>query len=243
MALTLKGKYPLKHLLPTLQLAKSVFYYQAQTNKRPNSYERELRLIKSIYHEHKGRYGYRRIHLELKNQGFVLNHKTVQRLMAQLNLKSTVRIKKYRSYRGESGTLAPNVLERDFSATQPDEKWVTDVTEFKVKELKVYLSPVVDLLTQEVVAYRVAKNACLPLVTDMLTEAISTLKPNSKPIIHSDQGWQYRHRQYQKKVAESGLTQSMSRKGNCLDNAVAENFLLYSKQRCITTKALKMQML
>ena len=229
IALTLKGKYPLKHLLHTLQLAKSVFYYQAQTSKRPNSYERELRLIKSIYHEHKGRYGYRRIHLELKNQGFVLNHKTVQRLMAQLNLKSTVRVKKYRSYRGESGTAALNVLERDFSATQPDEKWVTDVTEFKVKEQKVYLSPVVDLFTQEVVAYRVAKNACLPLVTDMLTEAISTLKSNSKPIIHSDQGWQYRHRQYQKKVAESGLTQSMSRKGNCLDNAVAENFFALLK--------------
>ena len=219
----------MKHLLHTLQLAKSVFYYQAQTSKRPNSYERELRLIKSIYHEHKGRYGYRRIHLELKKQGFVLNHKTVQRLMAQLNLKSTVRIKKYRSYRGESGTAAPNVLERDFSATQPDEKWVTDVTEFKVKEQKVYLSPVVDLFTQEVVAYRVAQNACLPLVTDMLTEAISKLKPNSKPIIHSDQGWQYRHRQYQKKVAESGLTQSMSRKGNCLDNAVAENFFALLK--------------
>ncbi|MEZ9796908.1 DDE-type integrase/transposase/recombinase [Vibrio cyclitrophicus] len=94
-------------------------------------------------------------------------------------------MKKYRSYRGESGKAAPNVLERDFSATQPDEKWVTDVTEFKVKEQKVYLSPVVDLFTQEVVAYRVAKNACLPLVTDMLTEAISTLKPNSKPIIHN----------------------------------------------------------
>ncbi|UPR57603.1 transposase [Vibrio sp. ED004] len=100
----------MKHLLHTLQLAKSVFYYQAQTSKRPNSYERELQLIKSIYHEHKGRYGYRRIHLELKNQGFVLNHKTVQRLMAQLNLKSTVRIKKYRSYRGESGTTALTCL-------------------------------------------------------------------------------------------------------------------------------------
>ncbi|PTP70500.1 hypothetical protein CWO23_11240 [Vibrio splendidus] len=96
------------------------------------------------------------------------------------------------------------------------------------------------MFTQEVVAYRVAKNACLPLVTDMLTEAISKLKPNSKPtqsqlkanskpIIHSDQGWQYRHRQYQKKVAESGLTQSMSRKGNCLDNAVAENFFALLK--------------
>ncbi|KIP65157.1 hypothetical protein SN10_26130, partial [Vibrio harveyi] len=98
--------------------------------------------------------------MELKKRGFMLNHKTVQRLMAQLNLKSTVRIKKYRSYRGEFGRTAPNILERDFSASQPDEKWVTDVTEFKVKEQKVYLSPVVDLFTQEVVAYRVAKNAC-----------------------------------------------------------------------------------
>ena len=159
----------------------------------------------------------------------MLNHKTVQRLMAQLNLKSTVRIKKYRSYRGESGRAAPNILERDFSASQPDEKWVTDVTEFKVKEQKVYLSPVVDLFTQEVVAYRVAKNACLPLVIDMLTEAISKLRPNSKPIIHSDQGWQYRHRQYQQKIEESGLIQSMSRRGNCLDNAVAENFFALLK--------------
>ncbi|URM16237.1 IS3 family transposase [Vibrio splendidus] len=91
-------------------------------------------MIKSIHHEHKDRFGYRRIHLELKKQGLMLNHKMVQRLMAQLNLKSTFRIKKYRSYRGESGKEVPSVVERDFSATQSDERWVTDVTEFKVKE-------------------------------------------------------------------------------------------------------------
>ncbi|WP_425608978.1 IS3 family transposase [Vibrio brasiliensis] len=216
MALTLKGKYPLKHLLQTLQLAKSVFYYQAQASKRPDSYESELLMIKSIYHEHKGRYGYRRVHLELKKRGFILNHKTVQRLMAQLNLKSTVRVKKYRSYRGESGKTAPNILERDFSASQPDEKWVTDVTEFKVKEERVYLSPVVDLFTQEVVAYRVAKNACLPLVTDMLTEAISKLRPNSKPSRERVTAWIM---------------------------LLQKTFLLYSKQRCITTRALKTQIL
>jgi putative transposase len=186
-------------------------------------------LIKVIYHEHKGRYGYRRIHLELRRQGFMLNHKTVQRLMGLLNLKSTVRIKKYRSYRGEFGKIAPNVLERDFSASKPDEKWVTDVTEFKVKDQKVYLSPIVDLFTQEVIAYNIAKNACLPLVTDMLTEAISKLELSSRPIIHSDQGWQYQHRAYQQKITDSGLTQSMSRKGNCLDNAVAENFFALLK--------------
>ncbi len=207
--------------------------------KRSDNYATERELIKSIYHEHKGRYGYRRIHLALKNQGVILNHKTVQRLMIQLGLKSTVRPKKYRSYRGESGKVAPNVLKRDFSATKPDEKWVTDVTEFKVKEQKVYLSPVIDLFTQEVVAYKVAKNARLPLVTDMLTEALSKLDRGSKPVIHSDQGWQYRHWSYQKKVVDSGLTQSMSRKGNCLDNAVAENFFALLKTEMYHNQSFK----
>ncbi len=181
-------------------------------------------MIKSIYHEHKGRYGYRRIHLAMRRKGVVLNHKTVQRLMAQLNLKSIVRPKKYRSYRGDIGKSAPNVLERDFSATKPDEKWVTDVTEFKVNGQKVYLSPVVDLFNQEVIAYKVTKNARLPLVTDMLKDAIGKLSKGSKPILHSDQGWQYRHNTYQQELVKRGLQQSMSRKGNCLDNAVAENF-------------------
>lgn len=205
-------------------MAKSVFYYQAQISRKPDAYERELGMIKSIYHEHKGRYGYRRIHLAMRREGVKLNHKTVQRLMMQLNLKSIVRPKKYRSYRGEIGKSAPNVLERDFSATKPDEKWVTDVTEFKVNGQKVYLSPVVDLFNQEVIAYKVTKNARLPLVTDMLKDAIDKIGKGSKPILHSDQGWQYRHKAYQQMLVNNGLKQSMSRKGNCLDNAVAENF-------------------
>jgi len=224
VVLALKNKYALKHLLEAIQLAKSVFYYQVKVSKKPNAYEHELALIKMIYHEHKGRYGYRRIHLTLKRQGIMLNHKTVQRLMAQLNLKSIVRPKKYSSYKGGTGTTASNVLERDFNATKPNEKWATDVTEFKVKEQRVYLSPVIDLFTKEIVAYKIAKNARLPLVTDMLKDAINSLDEHSKPIVHSDQGWQYRHRTYQKQLLASGLTQSMSRKGNCLDNAVAENF-------------------
>ncbi len=181
-------------------------------------------MITSIYHEHKGRYGYRRIHLELRRQGVSLNHKTVQRLMVKLGLQSIVRPKKYRSYKGHFGKVAPNVLERDFKASAPDEKWVTDVTEFKVHDQKVYLSPIVDLFTREVVAYKVTKNARLPLVMGMLESAINKLGKNEKPILHSDQGWQYQHKSYQKRLKDRGLTQSMSRKGNCLDNAVAENF-------------------
>ena len=144
-----------------MKLARSVFYYHVNALKKPASYEKELKQIKSIYHEHKGRYGYRRIHLTLRNEGILLNHKTVQRLMGQLGLKSTVRPKKYRSYRGDVGKTAPNHLKRDFTASKPNEKWVTDVTEFKVNEQKVYLSPIIDLYNQEVVAYTVAKNTRL----------------------------------------------------------------------------------
>ena len=96
-------------------------------------------MIHTIYHEHKGRYGYRRITLELRNQGFMINHKTVQRLMNEMGLKCLVRMKKYRSYKGNVGKIAPNILKRDFNATKPNEKWVTDVTEFHLFGEKLYL--------------------------------------------------------------------------------------------------------
>ncbi|WP_392560039.1 IS3 family transposase [Orbus mooreae] len=144
--------------------------------------------------------------------------------MRELNLKSTVRPKKYRSYRVEMGKTAPNRLKRKFKVSKPNKKWVTDVTEFKVNEQKIYLSPIIDLYNQEVIAYSVAKNARLTLVTDMLKKGISRLKNKQNPLLHSDQGWQYRNPIYQKQLADNGIKQGMSRKGNCLDNAVAENF-------------------
>lgn len=222
-------QFKLAHLLQATQLARSVFYYQCRALHKPERYAREKALICEIFHEHKGRYGYRRILYALRSKGVWLNHKTVQRLMAELQLKSTVRPKRYQSYRGHVGRIAPNVLERDFSASQPNEKWVTDVTEFNVKGQKVYLSPVIDLFNQEVVAYRTAKSAHLSLVTGMLEQAFGHLDRTEQPILHSDQGWQYQHAQTRKLLDEHGLTQSMSRKGNCLDNAVAENFFALLK--------------
>jgi len=207
-----------------MNLAKSVFYYHVSALKRPVAYAKELTRIESIYHDHKGRYGYRRIHLTLKHEGITLNHKTVQRLMGRLNLKSTVRPKKYRSYRGSVGKSAPDYLQRNFTSGKPNEKWVTDVTEFNVDGKKVYLSPIIDLYNQEVVAYKIAKAPRLRLVTDMIEHGLSRLTETEKPLLHSDQGWQYRNRYYQKQLADNGIKQSMSRKGNCLDNAVAENF-------------------
>jgi len=200
-----------------------VFYYQSKAIQRKDRYVDEKTLISKIFHEHKGRYGYRRIMWALRHLGYRLNHKTVQKLMRELGLKSTVRPKRYKSYRGE-GVKVANVLQREFSADKPNQKWVTDVTEFNVQGQRVYLSPIIDVFNQEVVSYQVKRSAHSPLVMDMLKSALKKLQPSDRPILHSDQGWHYRMGQYRKTLEKHGVTQSMSRKGNCLDNAVAENF-------------------
>lgn len=211
------------------RLARSVFYYHSKALQKAERYAQEKVLINRLFHEHKGRYGYRRIMWALRRQGYWLNHKTVQKLMRELGLKSTVRRKRYKSYRGSVGRVAPNILERQFNADKPNQKWVTDVTEFKVQGQRVYLSPVIDVFNQEVVSYQIKRTAHLPLVTDMLKKALRRLKPSERPLLHSDQGWQYQMSQYRKLLEERGMTQSMSRKGNCLDNAIAENFFALLK--------------
>ena len=191
---------------------------------RHDKYEDAKAEIIAIYHENKGRYGYRRITMELRNRKISLNHKTVQHLMKELGLVCHVRIKKYRSYRGEVGKTAPNLLKRDFSTTAPNQKWVTDVTEFSLFGAKIYLSPILDLHSSDLVSYVISERPVLSMVTNMLDAAVHQLPLGAAPILHSDQGWQYQHKQYQRKLAEYGIVQSMSRKGNCLDNAVMENF-------------------
>lgn len=204
------------------QLAKSTYFYH--THARADRYADEKQLIDSIYHQHKGRYGYRRIGLALKHLGVHLNHKTVQKLMQQLKLKSVVRVAKYKSYKGNVGKVAPNHLSRQFIATSPNKKWVTDVTEFNVSGEKVYLSPILDLYNTEIISYEVTRRPQYQLVGNMLSKAIAKLSDDERPLIHSDQGWQYQMSQYQQVLKSRGLTQSMSRKGNCLDNAAMESF-------------------
>ncbi len=181
--------------------------------------------IGAIYRRHKGRYGYRRITAELRRAGEEVNHKTVQRLMRVLGLKSVVRVKKYRSYREEVDRVAPNRLNRQFDAVKPCQKWVTDVTEFKVHGQKLYLSPILDLYNGEIVAYEMSGRPVFSLVSTMLKRAFRRLMPNEKPLLHSDQGWQYQQPAYRRLLAEQGVIQSMSRKANCLDNAAMESFL------------------
>ena len=207
-------------------MAKSVYYYwlKASSNHQPDPYELAKDRITQIFNAHRGRYGYRRVHLELRNQHQHLNHKTVQRLMGQLGLKSTVRPKRYQSYKGGIGKAAPNLLERNFVAKAPNQKWVTDVTEFNIKGEKVYLSPILDLYNQEIISYEIADRPQISSVMQMLQSAFKQLGPKDQPMLHSDQGWQYQMGIYQQVLREQGITQSMSRKGNCLDNAVMENW-------------------
>lgn len=142
---------------------------------------------------------------------------------------SKVRRRKYISYRGDVGIAAPNGLNRNFSASAPNQKWVTDVTEFKINDTKQYLSPIIDLYSGEIISYEVKSAPVIGLVTDMLDKALAKIE-TERPLIHSDQGWHYRHKSYQKRLSQRGLEQSMSRKGNCLDNAVAENFFGHFKE-------------
>lgn len=220
----LRQEYPLANLLAIAGLARSSFYYQLNLIGRSDKHADLKNRILATYHRHRGRYGYRRITLSIRRQGTVVNHKTVQRLMTLLGIKSRVRIKKYCAYHGEVGRAAPNVLERQFEALRPNEKWVTDVTEFSVGGQKLYLSPILDLYNGEIVAFKTARRPLFGMVKAMLRRAFARLGPQDKPILHSDQGWQYRMPLYREALEQRALVPSMSRRGNCLDNAVMESF-------------------
>lgn len=211
-------------MVKVADIPRSTYYYWVKRMNQPEKYSEVKKTIQQIFDEHKGRYGYRRITWALHNLGILLNHKTVRRLMREMNLKSLVRMRKYRSYRGNAGKIVPNILNRDFEATKPNEKWVTDVTEFRLHSEKLYLSPILDLYNGEIIAYNVERRPVYPLVSKMLDQAFEHLKEGDTPILHSDQGWHYQMKQYRHTLKEQGITQSMSRKANCLDNAVIENF-------------------
>ena len=220
----LRQKYSLNLLLSIAQLPRATFYYHLKQMRKTDTYTSAKEEITTIYHEHRGRYGYRRITTVLRSRGFLVNHKTVQRLMKELGLICRVRMKKYRSYEGNVGKVAPNLLNWDFHADKSNQKWVTDVTEFNLFGEKLYLSPILDLHSSNLVSYTISERPVLSMVTTMLNEAFAKMPDGTNLILHSDQGWQYQHKQYQRMLREKGIRQSMNRKGNCLDNAVIENF-------------------
>ena len=225
----LRQQYPITDLLALAGLARSTFYYQQKAQLVGDKYADLKKSIRTLYERHQGRYGYRRITAALQQLGTFVNHKTIQRLMQELGLKSLVRIKKYRSYKGDVGRAAPNILQRQFDAQEANQKWVTDVTEFKVAGEKLYLSPVMDLYNGEIIAFETSRRPVFEMVGNMLKKAFAKLGVKDKLILHSDQGWQYRMPTYQRLLEQNQVEQSMSRKGNCLDNAAMESFFAVLK--------------
>ena len=205
-------------------LARSTYYYYLK-HQNTDKYGKEKEEILDIFNTNKGRYGYRRILIAMRNKGYVINHKTVLKLMNSLGLKGKQRKNdQYHSYKGTVGKVADNLLKRDFYAEKPFEKLTTDVTQFNVCDSKVYLSPVLDLFNNEVISYSVSTSPNLEQIREMLNGLFEKLPADAKPIFHSDQGWQYQHAEYQRLLSEHNITQSMSRKGNCMDNGAMENF-------------------
>ncbi len=228
-------------MLELANISKSTYYYVINSLKKEDKYKDTKDLILKIYNENKGRYGYRRITLELVNTyNLKINHKTVRRLMNVLNLKAIIREKrKYSSYKGTIGKIADNVLNRNFKADKPNQKWVTDVTEFKVNDEKLYLSPIIDLYNGEIVSYNLSKRPNFDQVIDMLNKAFRKIPNGTNLILHSDQGWQYQMKKYQSRLKKKGIIQSMSRKGNCIDNSCAENFFGILKSELFYVKKYK----
>ena len=213
----------------------STFY--AAIKPHDDKYSKLEVRITQIFQEHKGRYGVRRITAQLRNEGILINHKTVYRLMIKLRLKSVQRQVKYRSYKGTVGKVAPNILQRNFIAEKENQKWTTDVTQINIGENKLYLSPILDMYNGEIVSYNISSHPDFAQVMDMLDKAFEKIPDGTNLILHSDQGWQYQQIKYQERLLQKGIIQSMSRKGNCLDNSVMENWfgimkseLLYSNK-------------
>ena len=220
-------EFPLDLLLNIIKLARSTYYYQLKQLDKSDKNHDIKDEIQAIFIEHKGNYGYRRMTLELRNRGYIVNHKKVQRLMRVLGLSARIRRKrKYSSYQGEIGKKADNLIQRQFEASKPMEKCYTDVTEFAIpaSSQKLYLSPVLDGFNSEIIAYNLSTSPNLIQVKDMLEQTF-TEEHYENTILHSDQGWQYQHDFYRRFLESKGIQPSMSRKGNSPDNDMMESFL------------------
>ena len=224
--------------MKVLDISKSSYYYTVKILEKDGEDHEIKERITSIYNENKGRYGYRRITLVLKSQGEAINHKRVKRLMKVLGLFRITPKAKYKSYKGDMNGTVRNLLldkkvdevnhkttyERNFKTTGCNQKWATDVSEFHISAGKLYLSPIIDMHNGEIVSFDISSNPNYVQTENMLNQAFSKYTNLEGLIMHSDQGWQYQMRNYHKSLKNKGILQSMSRKGNCLDNSVMENF-------------------
>ena len=208
-----------------MPMSRSTYYFEI--NKVDMVAERNqdiMHEINDIFVLNKRRYGVRRVYHELLNRGYKVNHKRVQRLMHEADLMGKRPKEKYHSYKGEVGRIADNLINRDFNTTAPLQKWTTDVSQFNFTWGKCYISPILDMNTNEIISYDLSMSPNLEQIKSMLEKAFDRFPDLSGLIFHSDQGWQYQHTYYITELKKHGITQSMSRKGNCYDNCIMETF-------------------
>jgi len=218
-------------------MAKSTFYY----HRRPEAdkYEAERIAIKRIFEQSRCTYGYRRITAQMKIDGININHKTVWKLMREMGLKSKQKRKSYRSYKGTIGRVADNIINRDFNALRPLEKIATDITQINIGEKKLYMSALLDMHNGEISSYTLSEHPNLELVMSMMREFIGKNRITHPLILHSDQGWHYQHQNFCKILMDNNIKQSMSRKGNCYDNAMMESFFGTMKSELLYCRRFK----
>ena len=205
-------------------LPRATFYFELNKPDKDIKNKEIMDQIQSIFYENKQRYGFKRITAELRNRGYLINRKKVLRLMTKLGLRAIKRKEKYHSYVGEVGHIADNLINRNFVATKPNEKWTTDVSQFNCLFGKAYLSPILDMYGTDIVSWDLSLSPNLEQTKRMLDDAFKK-NPNLEGLIfHSDMGWQYQHNYYLQRLKEKGIIQSKSRKGNCIDNCIMETF-------------------
>lgn len=221
----LKDEYSLPLLLSKLHLAKSSFYYQEKAFQEQDKYVDFRTKISEIFYKNKKCYGYRRIYAALKRAGFTLSEKVVRRLMNEQELTVICsKKKKYSSYKGEITPAVKNIIARNFHADEPNSKWLTDITEFRIPAGKVYLSPIIDCFDGMVVSWTIGTSPNAGLVNSMLDNAVYGLANGEHPVIHSDRGCHYRWPGWIDLVEKAGLIRSMSKKGCSPDNSACEGF-------------------
>lgn len=206
-------------------MSKSTYYFEISKKDVIAEKNHTLTIeIKEIFAENKQRYGVRRVYRELINRGRVVNHKRVQRIMHTMNLMGKRAKEKYHSYKGKVGKVAENIINRDFNTTAPFQKWTTDISQFSFSWGKCYLSPILDMYSNEIIAYDLSLSPNMNQIKRMLNKAFDKFSKVDGLIFHSDQGWQYQHRVFRTALSDHGIIQSMSRKGNCYDNCIMETF-------------------
>ena len=233
----LRQSYSLSLLLKISGLKRSTYYYVYSHMDEDKDAELK-QLISDIYDENKGRYGYRRICLELRNRKHIINHKKVKRIMKQIGLFGIAPKAKYKSYRGDMNGTVKNLLihkevdeenhrtkyVRDFETSKPNEKWSTDVSEFHIAAGRLYLAPILDMNNDEIVVHDISITPDFSQQIRLLDKAFGRFEDLTGLIFHSDQGWQYQMAPWHKALKDRGIIQSMSRKGNCIDNCIMETF-------------------